>query len=169
MPRGNFKREISCPLTKSANCVASLCRPGMRSACSASRLPSPFEAVVGQLSERDSVPGNEKLQCRLVAGDFVGVGSRQKIAFCPLPFPIPAVIANERSNRVRGGLRRSKLHDDTRSHLCSHRPGYRTRVLATQTEGFQKALSWRRSIGAQLLHAISDHDAHLEGYAGASF
>ncbi|WP_291638599.1 hypothetical protein [Bosea sp. (in: a-proteobacteria)] len=99
--------------------------------------PAPFEAVMAQMPKRCSVPGDEKFQSRLVASDLVCARPGQQVALCPLAFPIPAILAGKRPDRVRSGLGRPIFFNEPRRYLRADRLGDRGCVFAAQPKGLQ--------------------------------
>ena len=99
---------------------------------------------MGQAAQRFAVPGDQKIERRLVDGDLGRAGLGQQEAFSALSFAIPFVLAGERPHGVSRRAWRSVLLHQPGRHLGAHLDSDGTGVFASQAKGFEEALAWRR-------------------------
>ncbi|AOF96689.1 hypothetical protein BSY17_3117 [Sphingobium sp. RAC03] len=103
-------------------------------------LPTPFKAIMRQLTERLAMPGHQQIERRLIGGRLGRSWPCKKETLGAFAFAIPAIFTRQRPDRVGGLLRCAMLLDQTRGHLHAHHCRDRAAMLAAQAEGFQETL-----------------------------
>src|SRR5690242_4854837 len=107
-------------------------------------LPSPFEAVMGQVSHRSAMPGDDEVEGGLILRRRCH-GFLQQISLGCFAFAVPFIFASERPGSVSSTVRTSVFLKKAGGNRCAHVCVDGSRMLAAQAEGFEEALAYGRN------------------------